>query len=329
MNSINSLKKLPFFYILSMGRSGSTLLEFLLDAHPNVNIPVESRFIIHLYYKYGTKKQWSQRDKERFIKDLFSDFNIKNFWNIDKEKLTKEILETEPDVSFFDLCRIITANYISFYPKENITIQGSKNPPYGLWCDILYKLNKDSKFIHLIRNPMGFIASHKKLGHKNLIYFAYRWNLMNNRIESLKQKTPNNFITIKFEDLVNNPELTLIKICSFLEIQYYPKQLFFNERIKDYYSEIIRNKEYEKLKIFNSHLKSLVHPIDKSKKESWKGILNDKEKMDIAYITKDLSNIYGYNYIEKTGCFKPKFISAKLIVMFNHIRNRIFYRFLT
>ena len=83
MNEISSLKNLPFFYILSMGRSGSTLLEFLLDAHPGVNIPIESRFIIHLLSKYQGKMNWTSIEKLEFVKDLFQDEKLSKYWNLD------------------------------------------------------------------------------------------------------------------------------------------------------------------------------------------------------------------------------------------------------
>jgi hypothetical protein len=324
MDNTSTLKDIPFFYIISMGRSGSTLLEFILDAHPNIAIPTESRFIIHLYYKYKSKKKWSKKDKESFLNDLFKDFKFNSNWDIDKEKLKREIINSPANISFFELCKIITANYISFYPKEEIKLLGSKNPIYALWCDVLYQLNQDSKFIHLIRNPLGVVASHKKLGFKNLTYFAFRWNLMNKHIEKLKRKIPTNFLTVKYEDLLKTPEGTIQQVCDFLNIEYYPSQLTFNETIKTYQSKIIANKEEHKIKMFNSHFKNLVHPITNSFSDSWKETLTEKEIQTVCSITKKVATNYDYN-TQIHGTFKLKFIFASMKAMYNYFKLRIYY----
>jgi len=326
MTNSKELKDIPFFFILSMGRSGSTLLEFLLDAHPNVNIPLESRFIIHLYYKYSSKTNWTVQEKKNFINDLFKEKRISLFWEINKQKLEADIINTNSNISYFELCRIVTANYISFYPKDKIKTQGNKNPPFGLWCDILYQLNKQSKFIHLVRNPLGVISSHKKMGHKNLYYFSYRWNLMNIKIENLKTMTPSNFLTVKYENLICKPEETLKSVCNFLGIDYKEDMLRFNEIVKAKFSKLDKKNDKEKLKMFNSHLSNLVNPIDNKNINSWETILTSKEKKDINYITKNVSTLYGYKHHE-TGKFKLTFLVAKFKVKYRHLKNRLYYRF--
>jgi len=95
MSNINALKGIPFFYILSIGRPKSMLLKFILGAHPNVKISLESRFIIHFYYKYKSKTNWSKKDKEKKFNNLFKDEKLFIRWDIDKKKeisfITKKI----------------------------------------------------------------------------------------------------------------------------------------------------------------------------------------------------------------------------------------------
>jgi len=327
MINTKELNDIPFFFILSMGRSGSTLLEFLLDAHPNVNIPIESRFIIHLYYTYANETKWTKATKKRFIKDLYKDHKFATYWNVDKEKLEGEILATLENISFFELCRIITKNYVSFYDKNEIKIQGSKNPIYALLTDVLYSLNLESKFIHLVRNPLGVIASHKKLNKKNLTYFAYRWNLMNTKIEELKQKNPAQFITIKYENLIKNPEQTMKEVGHFLEIDYLPEQLKFNEKLNLIKSKIDPIDEKEKMLLFNSYLKNIIYPINGSHSDSWKEILTSKEQKQFNYITRDVSKKYNYNTSLPIGNFNLSYIFTRIIVKYRYLKLRFYYKF--
>ncbi len=326
MDNLDTINKLPFFYILSMGRSGSTLLEFILDAHPNVNIPLESRFIIHLYSKYHKKKKWTDNDKKEFIKDLYKDKKLNDFWNFDKEKLEKDVLNTSTNISFFSLCRIITLNYVSFFEKKNITIQGNKNPIYALWTDVLYQLNKDAKFIHLVRNPMGVVASQKKLGNTKTSYLAYRWNLMNNKIETIKQKNPQNFLTIKYEDLLNSPEKTIKEVCQFLKIDFTEEMLNYHVIINKQRDLIDKENNQKKKEFFYRYLKNLVNPIEPKTSNSWKKTLSINEQKDVAFITEELASKYGYNLSQLKGSYKLNFLKVKLKNEYRFFIHRLFYR---
>ncbi|WP_103919423.1 sulfotransferase [Candidatus Venteria ishoeyi] len=46
-----------FFFIIGRPRSGTTLLQSILDAHPNILIPGESPLIMRLYMRYGHLKK--------------------------------------------------------------------------------------------------------------------------------------------------------------------------------------------------------------------------------------------------------------------------------
>jgi len=255
---------------------------------------------------------------------LFQDKKINNSWEINKENLRSEILSTSEAVTFFELCRIVTSNYISIYDKSEMKIQGSKNPVYSLWCDILYQLNDQSKFIHLIRNPLGVVASHKKSAKTNLLYYAYRWNFINAKIERLKRKTPNSFITVKYEDIVSDSESTLKRICLFLGITYSPDLLNFNEKIKS--KKIKVGDPTLNSDLTDTHLKTLTKPIDSSIGNSWQQVLTSKEIDHITFITDKISQQYGF-ISPKKGSFKIYFILPFFRVRYRYLFQRLFYRF--
>ena len=58
------------FYILAMGRSGTTLLQSILDNHSGIVVPPESYFMIHLDKKYGSIKNWNKQITKK-IKTYF------------------------------------------------------------------------------------------------------------------------------------------------------------------------------------------------------------------------------------------------------------------
>lgn len=318
------LHQLPFFFILSMGRSGSTLMQFLLDAHCGVNIPFESRFIIHLYYKYHNITNWTTELKRDFIEDLYKDDKLRKFWNIDKNKLYKDIMEHPSSTSFFNLCRIVTKNSISIFDKEVICVQGSKNPNYCFWVDKLIKLDENIKFIHLVRNPLGVVNSHKKLNSNNPSYFAYRWKKMNKLIEKIKSRNSSKFLTIRYEDLLAEPNQTLQKVCTFLGINFNEHQLSYYQKIIEFDKSIDDKTDPIKRKLFDSHLKNLTLPISSKIGNSWKNNLTSNEKAIVGSITHQLANQYGYKPIK--GKFKLYYLFSCLKVNYKYLKNRLYYR---
>lgn len=59
MLTINEIEKLPMVFIIGRGRSGTTLLQTIMDAHPTIITANESPFIINLKQKYSKINQWS------------------------------------------------------------------------------------------------------------------------------------------------------------------------------------------------------------------------------------------------------------------------------
>ena len=48
---IDEIEKIPFVFIVGRGRSGTTLLQNILDANEQALLPRESKLIIHLKQK--------------------------------------------------------------------------------------------------------------------------------------------------------------------------------------------------------------------------------------------------------------------------------------
>ena len=61
-----------------MGRSGTTLLQSILDNHSCIVVPPESYFMIHLDKKYGSLKKWDNKIISKYfdVEKLCIHFNI-------------------------------------------------------------------------------------------------------------------------------------------------------------------------------------------------------------------------------------------------------------
>ncbi len=261
--SLSSLNENPIFFIVGRGRSGSTLLRSIFDAHPNVMIPLESRFVQFLFYKYSTHKKWTKDAAMQVIPDLKNSFEP---LTIDKENFWKQLDNLdESSLSFTNLCKLIYLNTYTEFPKEEIAIIGDKNPRYTFFIPTLIKLFPQAKFIHLVRDYRDNIVSVQRSAKAinesgNIPYIVGRWRLYNNYIQRYQQKFPEKFYTLRFEDLVVEPEKEMQHICDFLKLNFNPEMLKYDKKIESYYKD----------DGFKTLHKSLKKPFDVSKIGEWK-----------------------------------------------------------
>jgi hypothetical protein len=287
----NSLQhsSLPFFFIIGRPRSGTTLLRTILDAHPNVAIPLESPMIKELGSKYSRVKVWDVNLLLNFFNDLIIQRRF-DIWDCDLITLKSEILSCVGEYSFSDLIKIVYLNYPSYFEKAEIEIIGDKNPPFSTYPQKIFRLFPEAKYIHLTRDYRDNILSVMKVEFEApyVPLISYRWRYAAVRIEKLKRKYPEQFYTLKYEDLVADPEKEMKALCSFLNIDYYNSMLEFY-KIKDKLLQKYTIEEIEKVH------KSLFNPITNVKVDGWKSKMKRKHIKQADLIAGKYAELNGYN----------------------------------
>lgn len=235
---IERIEKLPIFFIISRPRSGSTLLRTLMDSHPNIIIPFESRFIQYLYYKYKRITKWNIFLILSFYNDLII-LPETTHLNFDKEELKKNLLKAyqiDNTVSYPTLCKIVYLHFNSVYEKDKVSIIGDRNTRSFFFMEKSLALFPNAKVIHLTRDYRDNILSYLKVKFEPKIVasLAYRWKYYNKIIVNFKKKHPDIVYNIKYEDLVINPEFYLKEICQFLEIDYNASMLNYHSKLGEY-----------------------------------------------------------------------------------------------
>ncbi|MEO6882735.1 MAG: sulfotransferase [Bacteroidia bacterium] len=276
------VEQVPFFFILGKSRSGTTLLQTILDAHPNAMVPVESIFLVYLKKKYFRIKNWNENRVNQFINDLYKERKFRYFWNEDREKLRADLQAIPKNkISFALLCKYIYLNYSSVFTKENIQLIGDKNPVYPFFISDILEVFPDAKFIHLIRDYRDVIVSSREaLTNRSAAYFAYEWRDVNERIEKEKAKHSSAFYTLKYEDLITDPEFFLKEVCAFLMLSYSPKILDFYNRPENYF--------------YNKAHDNTRQPINKKSMDKWKSKLSEKEILIADFIAGTFAKKYNY-----------------------------------
>lgn len=263
-----SLKDIEMVFLVTRSRSGSTLLQNILNAHPNISAPIESKFILHLKTKYYNVTNWDDKTINEFANDLFTNRKIRLFWNIKPNDILS-LFQKYTVNSFADACKLVYLSFPSVNEPENIKVIVDKNPAYARFVNELKEVFPSAKFIHLIRDPRAVINSQIKAFNKKSVYnLAYLWVSLNKNIIDSCKANQKNYIKIKYENLVSQPVEEIKNLLHFLSLNYDARLLESHKSIKS----VIEKSNFYSL----PHHINTGNPINTKSLNLWESELSEK-----------------------------------------------------
>lgn len=314
INPRSDISNIPAFFILSRPRTGSTLLRMFFEAHLNIAIPTECPMLIDLYRKYGKVKLWDEKKILKLFKDIQKQWKF-NRWDIDPEQLKSNLLQLSGERSFTDFYKTINLSYNSPYKKEEILLVGDKNPRYSIYCKSIMRIFPEAKIIHLTRDYRDQIPSVKKFDFEapSTSLLAWRWKYVFKKLLKMEIKFPEKFLRIKYEDLMNDPDITLQKACTFLNIPYNSSMLDFYNNEKKYLDKYDDD-------VFQKYFSNLFTPVKEKDASKTKTPFTLQEEAKAGYIIGKYAKMAGYPQTEvKANIF------IRFIVIFPEIYGYLWY----
>lgn len=229
-------------FVIGSPRSGTSLLRLLLTSHSKIIVPPECGHIVWLHDKFSN---WSEKDaleptsRERYMNDLYS---CKKFdtWALNRTALDGLIAEEKPS-DYAALSALVTTAY-ALQNSRSVNVWGDKN---NFHIDHLATLNKiypDAKFLHIVRDGRDVACSYVEVMQHdssspyapkletNIESIALEWSANVSKVAGfLSGLTSARRITVRYEDLVKQPESVLAPICNWLSLAYEPRMLDFHE----------------------------------------------------------------------------------------------------
>ena len=274
---LEKLRQTPMFFIVGRPRTGSTLLRTLMDAHPNITIPVEWPLLMALHKRFGHIRHWDAPMLEEFYQGLFqplrfSYWNIGNWPAINFEDLHADLFCCNGENSFGTLLKVVYSHYHSFFGKKEIMLFGDKNPVYSNQAAQLAKIFPEAKFIHLTRDYRDNIVSMLDVDFEmpNIALLAYRWKYSYRAIQKVAGHNRDRFLRIRYEDLVTDPKAWVQEVCRFLDIPFESSVLEFQNKKPEI------EKQYPR-EFTEKYFSSLFKPIDPAKTGIYKTRLTKRQ----------------------------------------------------
>ncbi|MEG4108429.1 sulfotransferase [Microcoleus sp. S13_C5] len=284
-------------FLVGSPRSGTTMLQSLLAAHPEVISFPESKFFHYLLYKKFAGKFPARM--EAFFKD-----------EINRPDLLQGFDDSQTvgaKVSWF--VRVLDG----LAAEQNKSIWLEKTPEHIYFIEDIQRLLPDAKFIHILRNSMDTIASlheatmnsHDLWGHGwDLNHCIHRWKEA--MLISHKYAKKSNHILVKYEEILDNKVKKLEELCHFMGIEYDDRMLEFYQEKAAHLSlnlpwhqgierEVKSNKVHKYHKIFKSH--EIRYILDKIKPV--KGEIAWKVAVEVS---EPISDIYALQICDRLCC---------------------------
>jgi hypothetical protein len=218
----------PFPFIVGYGRSGTTLLRAMVDAHPNVAIPDESHFVVPMLHHRGRYEHSRRFDLERFLEDLLAHHGFRG-WKLPDDEVRAAFHE-DPPASIPDAIREAYSLYAAWQGKARY---GDKTPIHVLHLERLGDAFVEARFIHVIRDGRDVASSYlrQSFGPRTVAEAAVRWKRAIIRGQATGRRLgAGRYREVRYETLVQDPERVIRSVAEFLDLPYDPAMLRYHER---------------------------------------------------------------------------------------------------
>lgn len=200
------------FFLIGHDRSGTTMLRLILD-RADAAVPPESMFLIDV-------------DRTAPPAEV-----LREAWNHPRVRLwgLEGAPPPIPDGLDHDeaLRFAFSAPFVAYAEQAGKTRWGDKTPAYIGHVDEIAAIWPDARFVVLVRDGRDVALSVMRVpfGANNVWAAARSWAHAIRLGREAAARHPDRVITLRYEDLVRNPERHVVTLCTFLELGYDPDML--------------------------------------------------------------------------------------------------------
>jgi len=190
-------------FICGALRSGSSLTHVILDHHPKIKNPGEFDFLFDQMSDEGTFPTMEAYQEWLSVHRIFQ----------------SKLLSIDSSLGYAELID----SFIAQMTQENSVLALNIHRHFDL---ILY-LFPNAKFIHLIRDPRDVARSSMGMGWAGNVYYGVdHWVDTEKSWKRLQKKiAPEQFLELRFEELILSPEIVLQGVCEFIGVPYFDSML--------------------------------------------------------------------------------------------------------
>jgi|HubBroStandDraft_5_1064220.scaffolds.fasta_scaffold37285_2 hypothetical protein len=280
---------MPAPFIVGVGRSGTTLLRLMLDAHPALAIPGETHFLHHL-------ARQGEVTRAQFMEIVTKSETWENF-ALNTQSLAAAVDALEP----FSPAEAIRAFYRLYASGKGKQRWGDKTGFYLRSMDAIQRLLPEAHFIHVIRDGRDNALSRQGLWFGPGDDFEALARLWVDGIQAARAQAGvlAHYREVRFETLVARPKDTLERICADLDLAFDPAMLDYHETASERLAEYKRSfgpvdRTPSDLATFMSIHERAQAPLDETRIGRWRSEMKPEDRARYEAIAGPLLRELGY-----------------------------------
>lgn len=279
-------------FIVGVGRSGTSLLQRMLNAHREVCFTPEISFVRRFLASGDLDKLW--RQGRGAVLDLLLSDNLIGRLGFADHELREAVDAVACSLSARELYREIQRRYAAKQGKDAAKWLGEKDPKNIEYLPLLAKAFPDARVLHIIRDPRDVLVSKKRAAwskdHSALRHiFANRVQMKMGRHLG-PRLFGSRYMECLYEDLIADAPAVLSRICTFLGIDYGKTMLNFDQSSK---ALVSKNEMQWK--------KETLGPLLKDNTGKWKTQLSTREAALTERMCGEAMKVGGYTKQDGAG----------------------------
>ena len=222
------------FFCVGSEKSGTTLLARILDQHPEVACIWES-----YAFRPDSRASIFNPASEKWMRHGFSESQVRHWsrtWKTQPGAFIRRVLQRLTGDSFFiTSCfrQTMPSALTDFARRCDASVVGDKWPGYIRYLDNLLSVFPDARIIYNVRDPRALWNSAQKFKERQRGDELLRLMLENDKRIRPYLERPN-FLTIRYEDLVFEPEGTAERMYDFLGCDFSTGYLQYDQENDPY-----------------------------------------------------------------------------------------------
>ncbi len=217
----------PMPVIVGAPRSGTTLLRFMLDAHPDLAIPPETGFLT-LGHSLPDEGEQVREHFFEAITHFPPDAPAWDDFGVSRHRLWSLLQATIP----FTIADGYRAFYRAYAERFGKPRWGDKTPMHCLHLAAIQRVLPEAYFVHVIRD-----------GRDVALSLRQTWFSPGSEIETLAEywmtcvttarrqaAQCRHYLELRFEELVQDTDAVLARVCRFIDLAYSPEMVTYHRR---------------------------------------------------------------------------------------------------
>lgn len=213
------------FFIVGAPRSGTTLLRFVLDSHPDVAIPPETYFVTDALDLRGSVKATAEGLHELIVNhSCWSDFHINS------DRLLCCLREITP----FSIEEGVREFYRQYALRFKKKLWGDKTPIYACSMLLLSAAFPEANFVHIIRDGRDASLSLRDQWFspgREIGVLAKNWTTHVRSARTSGSFIPGRYFEIRYEELISDFEEVMNNLCQNLGLAFHGSMMEYWRRV--------------------------------------------------------------------------------------------------